>query len=408
MFNNIKEIDDLMQKHVQYRGKCLNLIASENYSSPAVRNHLTSDFGNRYGCYPTTDPASREYRGNKYIHEFEMKTQALVGEVFGATYVDLRAIGGHIAGVATVLGLLEPGDLVLEISLEDWGHGLVALMREATQLKSTIRVEFMPFDEDRVIDLAKLTKMIYELKPKMLIFGGSGMLWPEPIAEIKVIAEKEGIILAHDASHVTGLIAGGVFPNPLQQGVDVMFGSTHKSFPGPQGGFIVTNQFEIFKKIGNTLGASLVTSHHLNRLPALAVSMLEIKKFGEEYGSTVVKNSQALGKCMEESGFKVIGASKGYSQTHLILVDVSEFGSGLTISKQLEEANILCSDDFGQLDKEIRIGTAEVTRMGMKESDMKFVADCFKRIIINHEDPSEVAQDVSDFTENYRSCEYVL
>jgi len=408
MFSNIEEIDALVEKHIQYRENCLNLIASENYSSPAVRNHLTSDFGNRYGCYPTINPSSREYRGNKYIHEFEMKTQRLVGEVFGAKYVDLRPIGGHIAGVATVLGLLSPGDLVLEISLKDWGHGLVALMREAPHLNRTIRVEFMPFTKDRVIDLEQLTKMIYELKPKMLIFGGSGMLWPEPIAEIKVIAEKEGIILCHDASHVTGLIAGGVFPNPLQEGVDVMFGSTHKSFPGPQGGFIVTNRFEMFERIGNTLGSSLVTSHHLNRLPALAVSMLEIKKFGEDYGAIILKNSQALGKYMEQDGFKVIGARKGYSQTHLILVDVSEFGSGLQISKQLEDANILCSDDFGQLDKEIRIGTAEVTRRGMRESDMKFIADCFKRIILNKEDPSGVAQDISSFTESYRGCEYVL
>lgn len=399
MFSNIQEIDDLVSQHVQYRENCLNLIASENYSSQAVRNHLTSDFGNRYGCYPTVKPESREYRGNKYIHEFEMKTQRLVGEVFGATYVDLRAIGGHIAGVASVLGLLSPGDLVLEISLEDWGHGLVVLMREAPHLNGTIRVAFIPFNEDKVVDIAKLTKMLYELKPKMLIFGGSGMLWPEPIAEIKDIAVQEGIILAYDASHVTGLIAGGVFPNPLQQGADVMFGSTHKSFPGPQGGFIVTNDFDIFEKVGNTLGASLVTSHHLNRLPALAVSMLEMKKFGKEYGTQVIRNSQALGKHMAENGFKVIGASKGYSQTHLILVDVSEFGSGLKISKQLEEANILCSDDFGQLDKEIRIGTAEVTRNGMQEGDMKFIADCFQRIILNKEDPSRVANDVRRFTE---------
>ncbi|AFQ45227.1 aminotransferase class I/II-fold pyridoxal phosphate-dependent enzyme [Desulfosporosinus meridiei] len=408
MFSNITEIDELVNRHVLYRQNCLNLIASENCSSLAVRNHLTSDFGNRYGCYSTADPANREYRGNKYIHEFEMKTQDLVKDVFGAAYADLRPIGGHIAGVASVLGLLSPHDLVLEIHLRDWGHGLVTLMREASHLQESIRLEFIPFDEDRAVDLPGLLRMIHDLKPKMIIFGGSGMLWPEPIAEIKEIASREGIILVHDSSHVNGLIAGGVFPNPLQQGVDVMIGSTHKSFPGPQGGFILTNDGEIYKKIGNTLGASLVTSHHLQRLPALAVAMLEMKAFGKEYGTQVIKNSQALGRYMEEDGFRVIGSARGYSQTHLILVDVSDFGSGLEISKQLEKANILCSDDFGQLDRELRIGTAEVTRNGMREGDMKFIADCFRRIIIEKEEPGQVAEDIRGFTEHYRDCLYAL
>lgn len=408
MFNDVKEIEELVQKHVQYREHCLNLIASENYASPAVRNHLSSDFSNRYGCYPTVNPESREYRGNKYIHEFEMGTQKLVGEVFEATYVDLRPISGHIAGVATVLGLLSPGDLVFEISLKDWGHGLVALMREAPQLSGTIRIDGIPFDEDRQVDLERLSKMIYEQRPRMIIFGGSGMLWSEPIEAVRTMADRERIILVHDASHVTGLIAGGVFPNPLRQGADVMFGSTHKSFPGPQGGFVVTNNYELHKKIGDTLGSALVTSHHLNRLPALAVSMLEMKEFGKEYGTQIIKNSKALGKYMEEYGFKVVGARKGYSNSHLILADVSEFGSGLTISKVLEEANILCSDDFGQLDKELRIGTAEVTRRGMKEPEMKLIANYFKRVIMDKEEASRIAEDVSRFSQTYLGCEYAL
>ncbi|WP_227764795.1 serine hydroxymethyltransferase [Zhaonella formicivorans] len=408
MIWSIKDIDELLQKHIAYRESCLNLIASENYSSPTVRNYLTSDFGNRYGCYVTLKPEEREYRGNKFIHEFEIATQKLVGEVFKATYVDLRPIGGHMAGVATVLGLLSPGDLVFEIHLKDWGHGLVGPMRTVSHFNQTIRVDSIPFDEDRMVDLDNLLKMIHEQKPKMIIFGGSGMLFPEPIKEVKAIAQQEGIILAHDSSHVTGLIAGGVFPNPLDEGVDVMFGSTHKSFPGPQGGFIASRNLELFEKIGNTLASALVTSHHLNRLPALAVAMLEMKKFGRAYGEQVIKNSKALGKAMEECGFKVVGARKGYSETHLILVDVREFGGGKKVSLQLEEANILCSDDFGQLDNEIRIGTAEVTRRGMKEAEMKQIAELIKRVIIDKEDIAGVAKDVSNYARMYLGCEYSL
>ncbi|RYD04072.1 hypothetical protein N752_16915 [Desulforamulus aquiferis] len=121
------------------------------------------------------------------------------------------------------------------------------------------------------------------------------MLFPEPVAEIKAVAEKMGILVAHDSSHVTGLIAGGVYPNPLDQGADIMFGSTHKSFPGPQGGFIATRDFNIYERVGNVL-ASLVTSHHLNRLPALAVGMLEMKEFGKAYGEQIIRNSKTLAR----------------------------------------------------------------------------------------------------------------
>ncbi len=127
--NNTKDLEKLHEKHLQYRSRCLNLIASENYSTPKVRSYLASDFGNRYGCYETLKPEEREYTGNRYIHEFEMATHDLVRDVFKADYVDLRPIGGHMAGMATVLGLTDPGDLVFEVSMADWGHGLVGPMR---------------------------------------------------------------------------------------------------------------------------------------------------------------------------------------------------------------------------------------------------------------------------------------
>ncbi|MDW7671946.1 MAG: glycine hydroxymethyltransferase, partial [Bacillota bacterium] len=125
MFATTRDIDNLLKTHDSYREGCLNLIASENYASEKVRGYLTCDLGNRYGCYVDNNPAEREYAGNKYIHEMEMATQELVKEIFKADYVDLRPIGGHMAGMSVVLGLLEPGDQVIEVSLSDWGHGLV-------------------------------------------------------------------------------------------------------------------------------------------------------------------------------------------------------------------------------------------------------------------------------------------
>lgn len=406
MITKLAEIDEFLQNHNKYRENSLNLIASENKGSKTVRDYLSSVLSNRYGCYETADPANREYPGNKYIHNFEMELQELVGDIFKAKYVDLRPIGGHISGAATVLGLLDPGDLLFEVNLRDWGHGLVGPMRSVPHFAQTIRVDDIPFDENHMVDMDKLTQMIDEQNPKLIIFGSSGMLFPEPIREVRKIADKKGIILAMDSSHVNGLIAAGVFPNPLEEGVDVMFGSTHKSFPGPEGGFILTNNKDMHLKIGDKMANALVTSHHIYRLPALAAAMLEIKQYGKAYGEQVIKNSKALGKAMDELGFKVEAAEKGYSETHLILVDVFEHGGSKKVCKELEKADIFVSSDFDGPDHEIRIGTAEATRRGMKEEQMSTAAEFIKRIVMDKEDASSVIKDISSFMKNYSRCEY--
>lgn len=407
MFKTIKDIDNLLKKHTEYRKGCLNLIASENYSSETVRSYLSSDLGNRYGCYTTEDPSDREYTGNKYIHEIEMDTQKLAKDVFGGKYADLRPISGHMAGMAVVLGILEPHELVIEVSLEDWGHGLVGPMRQVSQFGETIKVEYMKFDQDRAVDAEALQKMAKELKPKLIIFGGSGTLFPEPVRELRQIADEYGIILAYDASHVTGLIAGKVFPNPLNEGADIMFGSTHKSFPGPQGGFIVSNRKDLIEKIGNTLSPSLVTSHHLNRIPAFAASLLEMKEYGHEYGVQIIKNSKALAKAMTKRGFNVLGADRGYTETHLILVDVGEYCSQMP-GKLLERAKILCSDDFSGASPQIRVGTPEVTRRGMTEEDMDYIAELFRRVLIDNEDVDVISKDVEAFVAKYQELKYAF
>jgi glycine hydroxymethyltransferase len=405
MLKEPKDIDALLQKHTDYREGCLNLIASENFSSEKVRSYLSCDFGNRYGCYTAVNLEEREYTGNKYINEFEMATHELIKDIFHAKYADLRPIGGHMAGMAVVLALLNPGDLVIEVSLKDWGHGLVGPMCQVKQFDDTINVEYMVFDENRCVDVDKLKKQALEKKPKLIIFGGSGTLFYEPILELREIADREGILLAYDASHVTGLIASGVFPNPLDEGADIMFGSTHKSFPGPQGGFVVSNNVSLIEKVGNTLSPSLVTSHHLNRLPSLAASIMEMKEYGREYGSQIVKNSKALAKAMDEKGFNVLGKKKGYTETHLLLVDA---GGHVTAApaKHLERAKILCSDDFSGNSPEIRIGTPEITRRGMMEAEMEIIAEFFKRALIDKEEPESIAKDVEAFSRKFTGCEY--
>jgi len=399
------DIDNLLNKHLTYRQGCLNLIASENYSSEKVRNYLSCDFGNRYGCYSTIDPSEREYTGNKYIHEFEMETQELVKEIFKAKYTDLRPIGGHMAGMSVVLAILEPGDLVIEVNLKDWGHGLVGPMCQVKQFDDTINVEYMKFTDNGDVDIEALKAQVKKLRPKLVILGGSGTLFQEPVRELRPLADELGFYIAYDAAHVTGLIASGVFKNPLEEGADIMFGSTHKSFPGPQGGFVVSNNKELITKVGNTLSPSLVTSHHLNRLPAFAASILEMKEFGQEYGKQVVKNSKALAKALDKYGFDVVGKNKGFTDSHLLLVNLGD-KIKTAPAKYLEKSNILVSDDFSGSAPVIRIGTPEVTRRGMKENDMEQIALFIKRLLIDKEKIEVVTKDVEEFSRRFSGIEY--
>jgi glycine hydroxymethyltransferase len=405
MFKSTIDIDNLLNKHLTYRQGCLNLIASENYSSEKVRDYLSGDFGNRYGCYSTIDPSEREYTGNKYIHEFEMETQELVKEIFKAKYTDLRPIGGHMAGMSVVLAILEPGDLVIEVNLKDWGHGLVGPMCQVKQFDDTINVEYMKFTDDGDVDIDALKAQVKKLRPKLVIFGGSGTLFQEPVKELRPLADELGFYIAYDAAHVTGLIASGEFKNPLDEGADIMFGSTHKSFPGPQGGFVVSNNKELITKVGNTLSPSLVTSHHLNRLPALAASILEMKEFGKEYGRQVVKNSKALAVALDKYGFNVIGKNKGFTDSHLLLVNLGD-KIDTAPAKYLERAHILVSDDFSGSAPVIRVGTPEVTRKGMKENDMEQIALFIKRLLIDKESIENVAKDVEEFSRKFSGIEY--
>lgn len=408
IFKSLKEIDELLFKHTDYRDNCLNLIASENYINPGIRKYLDSDLVGRYGCYEGLEGEEREYTGNKYIKEIETKTQNLVKDIFEAEYCDLRPIGGHIAGVASVLALTDPEDLIMEVVLENWGHGLIEPMAATVRhFDRVFNVEPIPYQENQTINTEKFIKEIEEKRPKLIILGSSGMLFPEAVEEIAEAAKEVGAYLIHDSSHISGLIAGGVFPNPLEQGADVVFCSTHKSFPGPQGGIILSNSKDIMLKV-NQVMPSLVTSHHINRLPALAAAILEMKKFGDKYGKQIIKNSKSLAEELDKKGFNVLAKKRGFTESHLILMDVSEFGGSYKTARKLERSQILSSDDFGGPDREIRIGTAEITRRGMTEKDMKKVADFFERVLIKQEDEQSVVKDLETYLKKFNKNLYSI
>ena len=420
----LDKMNKILQDHHRYRESSLNLIAAEIPVSPTVRRFLTAELNARYGNY-MDDPKERGYKGNKYIIELEAEVHKLAKELFHAEYTDLRALGGQSATAGVIMAFTEPGDTVFETGGYYGGqqvcNGFVNVPHAPKLAKGILNVVFWPYDsKTHQIDVNKAEKMIKEKKPSLLIMGRAQILFsPEPVKEIKEIAEEVGACLHYDGAHVLGLMAGKRFFNPLDDGADVLTGGHTKTFPGPQGGIVLTNSEEIYTKLqggkGGRFNQPIVCNYHMARVAALGAALVEMKEFGEAYADQVLRNSAALGKAMFDLGFNVLYPEYGFSRSHMIMVDVLKFGGGTKNMNLLEKANIFCSRQSTYLDLErktrasaLRVGTQEITRTGMKEKDMSEIAQFFKRVIMDKEDVEVVAKDVAKFVSNFNKLTFTF
>lgn len=395
-----ESIMHLIADHEQWRAQCMNLIASENAISPAVRRALDNDFVQRYGNYAGRDLKDRRYAGNRYIQEIEIGLEDIVRQTFSANEVELRAISGHIAGLSVIMATCRPGDTVLEISGDDGGHRLAAKAAESPLIDLTVMP--LPFDANKYnVDAKATCSLIEEIKPALIILGSSNFLFPNPVEEIAGSLNKSpNTVLAYDASHVMGLIACGEFQNPLREGAHVVFGSTHKTLPGPQGGLIFSNDSTLMGAISTAVYPGTVTNHHLMRSPALGIALLEMKN-NPDYAKQVISNAQSLGKQLAARGIPIVGATNGFTQSHTILIQTANYGKGRQVAELLEQADIMTS--YTKLPKElgvegVRLGTSEVTRLGAKESDMRAAADIIADLLLQKTTSSETRSQVHDWS----------
>ena len=224
----------------------------------------------------------------------------------------------------------------------------------------------------------------------------------------------------YDAAHVAGLIAGKQFQDPLREGTDTMSMSTHKTFPGPQKGIVIASREELMDQIKAAAFPGTTSNHHLMHVAGLAVAAAEFKKYGEAYVKQVIRNAQALGQALYERGFQVVCPDKGFTESHTLLVDISNFqdtiGLGADVEQRLEKAHIVANRNllpWDILEKRnylnpggIRIGTQEITRLGMKESEMVIIAEFFKKVLIDQKDPVTIAQEITEFRKDYQTIHY--
>jgi len=413
MNGDLEKILSLIESHNRWRiRECINLIASENVTSPIVNAVYLSDAMHRYA---EGLPFNRFYQGTKYVDELEVKVSDLFASLFKSRYADLRAISGTIANATAFTALGKAGEPAVVLPLSGGAH--------VSHSKYGIlgRLGFKPIEmpmvrEELIPDVEKTVKLVRETSPSLVVLGASVIIFPHPVKEIVEASEEVGAKVVFDAAHILGLIAGGVYPNPLEDGVHVVTTSTHKTFPGPQGGAILTNSDELYRKISQIVFPVFVSNHHLHRLAPLGITTLEMMSFGRDYASQIVKNSRKLAESLSEKGFKVLGEDRGFTQTHQVLLDVRLDGGGDKCAKKLEEANIIVNKNMLPWDSPkdvqnpsgIRIGVQEVTRLGMKESEMEVIADMIYQLIKLKKDSRELRSRVIEFKKNFVKVHYTF
>ena len=416
------KVFDLLEKHHIWFKSSIPLIASENIPSPAVREAIVSDFGNRYA---EGWPGERVYAGCIYIDEVEIICNELAKKVFKSEFADCRATSGVVANLAIYSAFSNPGDYMLAASIPTGGHISHGKKEHSgtAGLVHGLNIEHYPFSkEDMTIDVDATKKKVSEMisngkKPAIAMFGGSLFLFPHPVKELASFMHDNSIYINYDGAHVAGLIAGGQFQDPIGEGTDSMTMSSHKTLWGPQGGIIVSleRHADSIKKAifpGNT------SSHHLHHVAGKAIALAESLEFGKEYAKQVINNAKILAESLANFGFRVLGEKRGYTESHQLAVDVSNFGDGGTIEKELEKANIILNRQLLPGDIKsgkhymhpsgVRIGVPEVTRLGMKESEMKEIASFIKQIVIDKSDPNKVGSAVSKFREQFQKVHYAF
>jgi glycine hydroxymethyltransferase len=306
------------------------------------------------------------------MDELEAMGEKLACEVFGSDWATLRPLSGHVADMIMVSTLTKPGGSILTVSPADGGYpGLSDQAGYPTFVD--VRNLYFPFDSERMnIDVDKAQGLIEDEKPSLVVFGQSFFLFPHPVKELMGACSSAGSRVAFDGSHVLGLIAGGEFQKPLEEGAELLLGSTHKSLFGPQGGIIVGKGGAESEVKGRQF-PGLVDNAHWNRVAALVWALDEARRVGGKYAAQVIANSKGLAKSLHEGGVPVKCSNYGFTGSHQVFLDMRDTKEIENFAQHLEDANII-------VDHGIRIGTCEATRRGMKAKDMEKVAELIVRV----------------------------
>ena len=402
-----------VKRNEVWRGEqCLNLLAPEAPTSPTVRALLASEVGTR-AAEGHIGPVNRWFAGTQYIDEIEALCVELLKQAFNARYADHRLVASMVGNLAVYTALTQPGDLIMSLAQPVGGHS--SNRPDGPAGVRGLHIVDIPFDPTELtVDLERFAIVARAVQPKLVTLGASMTLFPFPIQAMSEIVAEWGGRVYFDGAHQLGLVAGGQFQAPLREGAAVMTGSAGKTFSGPQSGILVWDDPALTEPLTHAVFPVLAATHQVNRVAALAVSAAEMIAFGQAYMAQIVRNAQALGAALAARGVPMLGAHKGYTTTHQVIADVRQFGGGLEVAHRLARANIITNKNLIPSDRPedwdrpggLRIGTTEVTRLGMGEAEMEHIAGFIARVLVEGVEPEGIADDVIAFRQPYQTIYY--
>jgi glycine hydroxymethyltransferase len=413
--SEFKSVMTKVRSHERWFSESLPMIASENLASEPVRRVLSSDLGHRYA---EGWPGERVYAGCRYIDQIELQAMRLGKKLFRAEFMDVRPVSGVNANLAVYSALTNPGDMMMALSIPNGGH--ISHGKKdfggSAGLVHGLDVSYFAFDKEAMnIDVDETKKRIAALPSlKLAMFGCSLFLFPHPVKELAQTVRDKGGVVCYDAAHVAGLIAGGQFQDPLREGAQVMTFSTHKVLFGPQGGAIASSA-ELGEQLKKGVFPGTASNHHLHNVAAKAMVFAEFLQFGHRYARDVVANAQTLAESLAGLGESVLGEKNGYTKSHQVAVDVTKYSDGGVMEKLLEDQNIIVNREPIPGDLQagrhymnpggIRLGVAELTRLGMGKSEMREIAEIL-HVGMSGGKKREVVRRIRELREGFQKVKY--
>ena len=385
----------------------INLNPASNVMNPRAEAMMAAGLGSR---------ASLGYPGDKYemgleaIERIEVICAELAAEVFGAKYAEVRVASGALANLYVFMATCKPGDTIIAPPADIGGHvthhgaGAAGLYGLKTGPAPVLA-------DGYTVDVAALGQLARDVRPKLITAGGSLNLFAHPVAAMREVADAVGAKLLFDAAHLSGMVAGGTWANPLAQGAHVMTMSTYKSLGGPPGGLVVGNDAAIAERIDAIAYPGLTANFDAGKVAALAVTLADWKKHGAAYAQAMCDTARALAQALQREGLPVYASAKGATTSHQFAVEAARWGGGQAAAKRMARAGLLaCGIGLPIAPVEgdvngLRLGVPEIVRLGMKPEHMGELGALIARAL--GERPDAAAADVEAFRRRFRELHYI-
>jgi len=388
--------------------ECFNLNPAANVMNPRAEAMLAAGLGSR---------PSLGYPGDKYemgleaVEEIEVIAAELCAEIFQSSYAEIRVASGAMANLYGFMSVCRPGDAIIAPPAAIGGH--VTHHQAGCAGLYGLETHDAPVDADGyTVDLDALRALAGKVRPTLITIGGSLNLFPHPVRSIRDIADEVGARVLFDAAHQCGIIAGKVWPNPLAEGAHLMTMSTYKSLAGPAGGLIVSNDAELAERLDRIAFPGMTANFDAAKAAALALTMLDWRVHGQAYAQAMVTVARALAEAIDGESVPVFAKERGFTTSHQFAVEAARYGGGQTVSKKLRKAGFLAcgiglpiAEVTGDMNG-LRLGTPELVRWGVSETDIPHLAALIARALATDR-PEAMAQEVSDFRKHFNTLRFI-